>query len=312
MNNAPSAAAVLPLPDDWQDWLVSNIARGCEDAELAAVMVESGFETRYARIVTATVRSMVDRVRAQGLQLVPESPEAAAGLVVGQPARERRYRADPVRLPAAVEVRAHDREMSIRFTLADPNVALVDGLLSADECARLIRTASGKLQRSEVVDRASGAMAISGVRTSQGTHFGIGENEVVDRLERRIAALTGTRIEQGEPLQVLHYRPGGEYLAHHDYFDPADPGSAAHLRIGGQRVATVVVYLADVEGGGETVFPGIGLSIRPRAGSAAYFEYFSQQGLVDSRCLHAGAPVSRGEKWIATKWLRQSDYRSPD
>lgn len=312
MNNAPSAAAVLPLPDDWQDWLVSNIARGCEDAELAAVMVESGFETRYARIVTATVRSMVDRVRAQGLQLVPESPEAAAGLAVGQPARERRYRADPVRLPAAVEVRAHDREVSIRFTLADPNVALVDGLLSADECARLIRTASGKLQRSEVVDRASGAMAISGVRTSQGTHFGIGENEVVDRLERRIAALTGTRIEQGEPLQVLHYRPGGEYLAHHDYFDPADPGSAAHLRIGGQRVATVVVYLADVEGGGETVFPGIGLSIRPRAGSAAYFEYFNQQGLVDSRCLHAGAPVSRGEKWIATKWLRQSDYRSPD
>ena len=82
--------------------------------------------------------------------------------------------------------------------------------------------------------------------------------------------------------------------------------------VGGQRVATVVVYLADVEGGGETVFPGIGLSIRPRAGSAAYFEYFNQQGLVDSRCLHAGAPVSRGEKWIATKWLRHSDYRSPD
>jgi len=312
MNNAPSAAAVLPLPDDWQDWLVSNIVRGCDDADLAAVMVESGFESRYARIVTATVRSMVERVRAQGLKLVPESPDVAAGPAEWPQAREGRYRADPLRLPAAAQVRAHDREVSIRFSLADPNVALLDNLLSPDECTRLIRSAAGKLQRSEVVDRASGAMAISGVRTSEGTHFGIGENEVVDRLERRIAALTGTRVEQGEPLQVLHYRPGGEYLAHHDYFDPADPGSAAHLRVGGQRVVTVVVYLADVERGGETVFPGIGLSIRPRAGSAAYFEYFNGQGLVDSRCLHAGAPVSRGEKWIATKWLRQSDYRSPD
>ena len=310
MNNAPSAAAVMPLPDDWQDWLVSNIARGCDDAGLAAVMVESGFESRYARIVTATVRSMVERVRAQGVELLPHSPDAV-DLAEGRRAGEGRYRADPARLPAASGARAHDREVSIRFALADPNVALLDGLLSPDECARLIRTACGKLQRSEVVDRASGATAISGVRTSEGTHFGIGENEVVDRLERRIAALTGTRVEQGEPLQVLHYRPGGEYLAHHDYFDPADPGSAAHLRIGGQRIASVVVYLADVELGGETVFPDIGLSIRPRAGSAAYFEYFNRLGQVDSRCRHAGAPVARGEKWVATNWLGQSDYRSP-
>ncbi|MCL4184863.1 MAG: 2OG-Fe(II) oxygenase [Burkholderiaceae bacterium] len=221
-----------------------------------------------------------------------------------------RYRAAPIRLPDIARVRAHDREVSIGFVLADPNIALLDGLISADESARLIRLAAGKLKRSEVVDRAGGGTWVSSVRTSEGTWFDIAENEIVDCLERRIAALTGVPLDNGEPLQVLHYLPGGEYQAHHDYFDPADAGSASYLQIGGQRVATLVVYLADVEAGGETVFPTLGLSIRPRLGAAVYFEYCDRHSRLDARCLHAGTPVIRGEKWIATKWLRESAYRA--
>ena len=50
------------------------------------------------------------------------------------------------------------------------------------------------------------------------------------------------------------------------------------------------------------------LSVRPRRGSAIYFEYHNARDQLDSRCLHAGMPVLRGHKWIATKWLRQSAY----
>src|SRR5690606_18054102 len=208
--------------------------------------------------------------------------------------------------------RAHDRDVAIGLTIADPNLALLDGLASPQECERLIGLAAGKLKRSEVVDGASGGTAVSGTRTSEGACFAVGENDVVDRIEQRIGALTGVPVAHGEPLQVLHYLPGGEYLAHHDYFDPCAPGTAAHLRAGGQRIATVVVYLSDVEAGGETAFPALRLAVRPRRGSAVYFEYCDRHGTVDPRCLHAGVPVSRGEKWIATKWLRQSEYRSPD
>lgn len=67
----------------------------------------------------------------------------------------------------------------------------------------------------------------------------------------------------------------------------------------------LVIYLNDVKDGGETIFPEIGLSIVPRAGHAVYFSYCNADNQLDSRSLHGGAPVRIGEKWIATKWLRQ-------
>ena len=80
------------------------------------------------------------------------------------------------------------------------------------------------------------------------------------------------------------------------------------LGSGGQRVATLVMYLHEPEEGGDTYFPEIELSVRPRRGSAVYFEYHNERGQLDARCLHAGTPVLRGHKWIATKWLRQRPY----
>lgn len=298
MNVSPAPAPLVRLSPEWQDWLASNIVRGCADADLQRMMVDGGFDAQFARVAISVVRSMTERVQQQAPALLAESMSA-------------QYKADPIRLPAGARARAHDRDIDIGFTLSDPNVALLINVLSDDECKRLIELSAGKMRRSEVVDRATGRVEVSGVRTSEGTHFEIGENEIVARLERRLAAITGIALENGEPLQILHYRPGGEYLPHHDYFDPNDSGSATHLRVGGQRIATVVVYLDDVAAGGATVFPTLGLSVRPRRGSAVYFEYFNRSGDVDPRCLHAGAPVQAGEKWIATKWLRQSAYRQP-
>ncbi|MEZ5661867.1 MAG: 2OG-Fe(II) oxygenase, partial [Burkholderiaceae bacterium] len=77
------------------------------------------------------------------------------------------------------------------------------------------------------------------------------------------------------------------------------------------RIATLVLYLNTVEEGGETAFPKINVAVRARQGAAAYFEYHNAQGQLDPRCLHAGVPVRRGEKWIATKWLRESAYVRP-
>jgi prolyl 4-hydroxylase len=77
---------------------------------------------------------------------------------------------------------------------------------------------------------------------------------------------------------------------------------------GGQRVATIIMYLNDVEEGGETVFPKAGVSVAPRKGVAVYFRYTNQLGQLDPMSWHGGAPVRKGEKWIMTKWLRQAMY----
>lgn len=278
------------LPPDWQDWLASNVVRGAGDPDMLEAMRKAGFDEHYARVAISVVRSMTERVQR----------EAPSTLV--------QYRADPIRIPLANRVRAGDRDVGIGFVLQDPNVALVTDLLSARECEDLVRLASGKMRRSQVVDRDSGQLEVSAVRTSEGAHFQRGENALVQRLEQRIADLTGVPVDHGEPLQVLHYRVDDEYRPHHDYFDPASPGSQEHVRHGGQRIATMVVYLNAVEEGGDTGFPELELSVRPQPGSAVYFEYFNAAGELDGRCLHAGTPVRRGEKWIVTKWLRQGPY----
>ena len=298
--SAPAAGAAGPdgwpglIHPDWQDWLTAALVRGADDAALLAGMREGGFDDGYARVAISVMRSMTERVRRQNPAMLDD------------------YAADPIRLPAAgTRLRVADREVRLAIVLADPNVALVEDLLSEQECEALIRMAQGKLRRSEVVDPRSGRLEISGVRRSEGAHFGYGENAVVARLEARVAALTGLPIVNGEPLQLLHYPAGGEYEPHHDYFDPAFEGSAVQLANGGQRVATVVMYLQEPEQGGDTYFPELELSVRPRRESAVYFEYANARGGLDTRCLHAGMPVLRGHKWIATKWLRQARYASP-
>lgn len=285
MSPPPAPPPAPPLAPEWQDWIAGNVLRGCIDADMLSAMREQGFEAHYAQTAIAVVRSMTERVQQ------------------ADPAALTPYTADPPRLAEANRLQAGDREVSVLFSVRDPNVALIDGLLSAQECEQLIALSTGKLRRSEVVAN-DGTLGISGVRSSEGTHFAHAENEIVDRLERRISALFDKPVAHGEPLQILHYGCGGEYLPHHDYFDPGQPGSRVHLANGGQRVATVVVYLNDVESGGETRFPQLELAVRPRRGAAVCFEYANAAGGLDSRLLHAGAPVIRGDKWIATKWLR--------
>ena len=287
---APLAPGVTRLSATWQDWLATNLMRGCVDADMAKVMVENGFDAAFATHAVGIVRSMTERVKGDVAALGSE------------------YKAEPIRLPGGSRIRAHDRDVYIVFTLSNPNVAVIDGLLSEAECDKLVQLTNGRMKSSEVVDRKSGGSYQSNVRKSEGCHFNRGENAIVQRVEQRIAALTGVAVDCGEPLQMLHYGVGGEYLAHQDFFDPGDPGSQVLTRVGGQRIATLVIYLNNVPEGGDTTFPELELAVKPKKGSAVYFEYLNAAGQLDIRCLHAGTPVARGDKWIATKWLRQRPY----
>lgn len=277
------------LTPEWQDWLAANVMRGCADADLLAAMRGEGFDEHYSRVAIAVVRSMTERVSRDN------------------PAALDPYAAEPIRLADANHIVAADRQVAISLLVQDPNIAVLEGLLSLAECDELVALSDGKLQRSEVVE-ADGQLAVSGVRTSRGTHFALAENALIERIEARIAALVGIPAEHGEPLQILHYGTGGEYLPHHDWFDPSRPGPSRHLQHGGQRVATLVMYLNDVAAGGDTFFPELSLSVRARRGSAVYFEYTDRAGRLDARLMHAGRPVAQGDKWIATKWLRERPY----
>jgi prolyl 4-hydroxylase len=136
--------------------------------------------------------------------------------------------------------------------------------------------------------------------------FGREENPLCARIEQRIAEMFNWPIENGEGLQVLHYSPGAEYKPHYDYFDPEQPGTVPVLKRGGQRVASLVMYLNTPVKGGGTVFPDVEFEVAPIKGNAVFFSY--DRPHPDTRTLHGGSPVIEGEKWVATKWLRERRF----
>lgn len=186
------------------------------------------------------------------------------------------------------------------------DLVVFGNFLNASECEALMAAARPRLSRSLTVDIKTGGEELNGGRTSQGMFFTRGEDALVKRIEARIARLLNWPVQNGEGLQVLRYAQGAEYKPHHDYFDPAEPGTSAILQRGGQRLATLIMYLHEPAQGGATVFPDIGLQVAPQRGHAVFFSY--ARAHPSGRSLHGGAPVTAGEKWIATKWLREREF----
>lgn len=190
-----------------------------------------------------------------------------------------------------------------------PRVFLIENFLSSEECDQIIERARPHLTPSATVSNESPELIVHQGRTSQGMFFPTRSSDpLISQIEKRISLLTSIPEENGEGLQVLCYGPGQEYQPHHDYFDPRSPGESAFLNQGGQRIATFLIYLNSPEEGGETTFPLAQLKIRPQKGNAILFYNCTPDQLEDPLTLHAGAPVIKGEKWIATKWFRQRAF----
>jgi prolyl 4-hydroxylase len=194
------------------------------------------------------------------------------------------------------------RPIETRRLSEAPHVAAAGGFMTEAECLYLRNEGEPDLKTSAVVDPATGRMVPHPVRTADSAMFGVyAEDLVVNALNRRIAALSGTRLDQGEPLQLLRYRPGGEYKPHMDAL-PAEPN---------QRVLTVLVYLSDDYEGGETSFPHTGLTFRGRTGDALLFRNAGADGRPDPLSLHAGLPVTGGTKYLASRWIRAEGFTYP-
>jgi len=193
--------------------------------------------------------------------------------------------------------------------LADcPRVDRIDGLFSAEECRFLVAMARPLLKRSTVHDPSSGDASSLPVRTSSDAAFDVMHEDVLMRLMIvRMARAAGLEPSHGEPLIVLNYQRGEAYRPHRDYLAPS--ALAARRPEAGQRRATVCAYLNTVDEGGGTSFPDLALQSPAEAGAAVVFDNLRPDGSPEPRSLHAGDPVIRGEKWLATLWLRERPIR---
>jgi prolyl 4-hydroxylase len=288
----------------WQNWLHDNIQRGCTPESMHAVMVAAGLDATVATIqLNQTLRqNSLASVASPSSDLIDAPGPACES--TGHCTYE--YDAVPVASGHRIDLGGHTVTVAMRCE--KPQVIVFNNVLTFDECDQLIERSRNKMQRSTTVNPVTGEHDVIDRRTSDGTYFDRCEDEFITRIDVRVSKLMGWPVTHGEGLQILHYNLGGEYKPHFDYFPPNEAGSTKHMSVGGQRVSTMVVYLNDVDKGGETIFPQAGLSISPQKGSAVYFRYCNAKGQIDPMTLHGGAPVLAGEKWVMTKWMRQKNY----
>ena len=74
------------------------------------------------------------------------------------------------------------------------------------------------------------------------------------------------------------------------------------------RVLTALIYLNDDYEGGETSFTSIGLNVKGRTGDVLVFRSQGPDGNVEPLSWHAGLPVIRGTKYLASRWIHQRRY----
>ncbi len=290
-------SSVIRFSADLGTWLVQQLDHGQTPAQLVHEMVEGQMDPYVARaIVDAFVLA-----RREGTPLPVDS------LLIEEPSE---YVAEPSRLSNEARIATADRQVRVLARSHDPTWAVLGDLLSPEECRELIDLARPRLAPSTIVNPYSGQNVVAANRTSLGMFFRLAENALVERLDRRVAGLVRKPVEHGEGFQVLCYPAGAQTTPHFDFLQPSNDANRASIARSGQRVSTLIAYLNDVPGGGETVFPKLGLSVIPQRGNAVYFEYANSQGQVDARSLHAGNPVLSGEKWVLTKWTRQRRFVS--
>lgn len=177
----------------------------------------------------------------------------------------------------------------------EPSIRIVRGAMTPDECRLLIDLGQQRFRPAVIFHDGQQKFVPHPIRQSDAAEFPIiYETPFVHAINRRLAALTGTFVEQGEPIQVLRYSGPQQYRPHLD----------APRGLANQRILTALVWLNYDYDGGETHFTKLGVRLRGQQGDAVIFSNVTADGLPDPRTEHAGLPVNSGTKFIATRWIR--------
>jgi prolyl 4-hydroxylase len=190
---------------------------------------------------------------------------------------------------------AERRQLSV-----EPRVEIIPQLFSAAECSYIQSLASPLLEPAMVYTEAGEGIRDPHRDSDNMVVTPILEDLVVQAINRCIAEASGTGYNWGEPLHVLRYSPGQQYRPHYD--------AHAFMPVAQRRLTTAIIYLNDDYDGGETDFPELGVRARGEAGDLLIFQNLLADKEPDMRMIHAGLPVTRGEKWLATRWIRVGDF----
>lgn len=197
------------------------------------------------------------------------------------------------------------------FNKFDYVIYELHNILDASECKILIESSKNKLVRSSVISDTP----ISDIRTSSNTFLKKTQqktalNAVLDKIDIITMKISGKPLENQEPLQIVKYTPNQQYKRHYDCCVPHDSKLCIEdAKRHGFRHSTFLLYLNDVDSGGETEFPILNYKFKPKLGNGIFFfNLIKDESKYNENSQHAGLPPLTGDKWVCNKWIRTKRY----
>lgn len=273
------------ITPDWVDWIRLNIQRGCDKDGIFRILLEEGFSRNHivAHMNYEPVVHPNDKTRTSAKRRRREIIQDK-----GQFSRKVALSAARIYLPNARKLPTDLAEFYV-----------LDDFLNQRECEELSTLITSRLRASEIAETDE---KDSSFRTSRTCDLGYMSDSLTEDIDRRIRNMIGIDASYSEMIQGQYYRVGQEFKAHTDYFE-ADQ-FAQYAALGGQRTYTFFIYLNDVEEGGETEFPELGISMKPHRGRALVWNNLTEQGVPNPNTIHRAKPVLSGHKCVITKWFR--------
>ncbi len=203
------------------------------------------------------------------------------------------------RLGTLVRKRLAANPDAYQISSGKAEIYAIGDFMSAEECAKMITLIDDTAEPSKAFDTEYAAAFRSSYSGDVDPY-----DPFVMKIQRRMDDLLGIPPEYGETVQGQRYQPGQEFKTHYDWFHPKSSYWKTESSSGGQRSYTAMVFLNEVEEGGTTDFPSLGLSITPKTGVLLVWNNATDKGMPNEWTLHAGLPVIKGVKYIITKWYR--------
>lgn len=191
------------------------------------------------------------------------------------------------------------------FLSHDPLIYLIDHFISNEDCDYIIDKAKNNLVRAKVV-LGSQNIVNNDTRNNSNCWINFDKDKRLHQICQKISELVDIPLSNSESLQIINYQVNERYRPHYDAWEDNEEFNISK----GQRLFTCIIYLNDVEEGGETEFPKLNLKIFPKKGRITIFSntYKNTQRLHDLT-LHGGNDVIKGEKWACNLWFRSKVYQ---
>ena len=134
-----------------------------------------------------------------------------------------------------------------------PSKVIFHEFLSNEEIDQIKWAARPYLQRATVHNIQTGELEHAKYRVQKSTWLREDEYRFLHKINQRITDATGIANSTAELFQVANYGIGGQYEPHYDHSRRADANEG-----NGARIATLLMYLTDVESGGHTGLGWVG------------------------------------------------------